>query len=211
MKIQLYYVIVTNGDKGCSSPICSNWTSEQIAATRQQEAFSAAKVLGVSPSNVELLDYEDCLASFSEQAILEDLLQIIRSWKPDVLMSWYPYPRLDLRPSENWGDLGFHPDHQAVGRFVLTAKFEAGVKRAYPHLGPSHSVSEFYVWEFAQPTHYVDISKSLDMKITAWAEHKTQYNSLGDVESFLTVVSLNVAGALSNKSITRAEGFIAYF
>eukprot|EP01116_Phalansterium_solitarium_P021546 TRINITY_DN6744_c0_g1_i2.p1 TRINITY_DN6744_c0_g1~~TRINITY_DN6744_c0_g1_i2.p1 ORF type:complete len:145 (+),score=2.18 TRINITY_DN6744_c0_g1_i2:76-510(+) len=33
--IQVYYVIVTNGDKGCSADFCLNFTAPQIAVTRQ--------------------------------------------------------------------------------------------------------------------------------------------------------------------------------
>src|SRR4051812_17207868 len=36
----VYYIIVTNGDKGCGSPICANFTSEQIAAARVNEAIN---------------------------------------------------------------------------------------------------------------------------------------------------------------------------
>lgn len=33
---EVYYVIVTNGDKGCANPMCANWTPEHIAYVRSQ-------------------------------------------------------------------------------------------------------------------------------------------------------------------------------
>jgi hypothetical protein len=36
-------------DKGCSNPMCANWSAEQIAATRRQEAFNAAGVRVAPP------------------------------------------------------------------------------------------------------------------------------------------------------------------
>lgn len=41
-----------------------------------------------------------------------------------------PHPVLSLfflvSLSLGWGDLGYHPDHQATGRLVLDAQFDAG-------------------------------------------------------------------------------------
>ncbi len=34
--IEVFYLIVTNGDKGCANPLCANWTTSQIAVTRMQ-------------------------------------------------------------------------------------------------------------------------------------------------------------------------------
>lgn len=45
------------------------------------------------------------------QQILQAFIQYIRAWQPDVVMSFYFLPRLQLQPNQ-WGDLGFHPDHQ---------------------------------------------------------------------------------------------------
>ena len=33
---QVYYLILTNGDKGCSNVKCIDWTAEHIAFERQQ-------------------------------------------------------------------------------------------------------------------------------------------------------------------------------
>ena len=56
---KVVYVITTNGDKGCGSPFCANYSSVQLAQARAGEAVGAAAVLGVPAQNVVLMDYED--------------------------------------------------------------------------------------------------------------------------------------------------------
>lgn len=82
---KVYYLILTNGDKGCSNPICQDWNSEQIAVARAQEAINAAKVLGVPDKNVILLDYEDgMMVTYPEIQIMQSLVSVIRNVKPNV-------------------------------------------------------------------------------------------------------------------------------
>ncbi len=107
---EVYFLIITNGDKGCGNPaMCGNWTSAQIAVERATEAVNAARVMGVDPSHVTLLDYEDGMVTSYEEAVLRrDIIQSIRSIQPQVVMSWVPLPNYQLMPSQNWADLGFH-------------------------------------------------------------------------------------------------------
>lgn len=106
---EVVYVVVTNGDKGCSNPFCMNYTAEKIAETRQevmctrqhlQEQWNAAKVFNIPQDHVVMLDYEDTMAtSYPEQQLRIDIVTAIRRWKPAVIMSWFPYPELSLQPT----------------------------------------------------------------------------------------------------------------
>lgn len=81
----VYYMILTNGDKGCGNPKCENWTSEQIAVVRYNETLNAAKVLGVPAENVLLLDYEDgMMVTYPEIQIIQTMVTILRQIKPNV-------------------------------------------------------------------------------------------------------------------------------
>lgn len=63
---RVVYVIVTNGDKGCTTSQyynCSSLSSVDIAAIRQTEARAAAALLGVH--DVVLLDFEDGMVTRS--------------------------------------------------------------------------------------------------------------------------------------------------
>ncbi len=99
----VHHLIVTNGDKGCGAAFCANFSVSQLATTRQAEQLAAAEVLGVSPQNVAFLNYEDAMVSSTpEVQIKMDIIAAIRAVRPDVVLSWYPYPRFELLPSAGW-------------------------------------------------------------------------------------------------------------
>jgi len=209
---KVVYVITTNGDKGCGSPFCQNYTSQQLAQARYQEAINAAAVVGVPASNVVMMDYEDgMMTSYSEAAVREELVTIFRRWKPTVFMTWYPQMRFDLKPSQ-WDDLGYHPDHQCTARLGIDAGFDTSVGRLFPNAGPEWQISELYTWEFgSQLTHYVDIGgRAIAGKIQATNAHKTQYPSdvTGEMEQLGKAIAANLIGV---PGVTYAEGFLGFF
>eukprot|EP01089_Gocevia_fonbrunei_P013947 TRINITY_DN3704_c0_g1_i2.p1 TRINITY_DN3704_c0_g1~~TRINITY_DN3704_c0_g1_i2.p1 ORF type:complete len:277 (+),score=61.02 TRINITY_DN3704_c0_g1_i2:758-1588(+) len=212
-KSEVFYVILTNGDKGCGADFCKNWTSEHIAYVRYEEQMNASTALGVPLSNVVMLDYEDAmLTSYPEQDPRQQLIHQIRTIKPDVVLAWHPYPDFTLLPSEGWGDLGFHPDHQDSGRLALAAKFDAGVPLLFPSAGASWDAKEFYFWGFSNPTHYLPIDETaLQARVNAFLEHKTQYPDPAMVKHLITFVAQQSAIATGVSNVTYSEDFIAYF
>jgi hypothetical protein len=40
------------------------------------------------------------------------MIAAIRRFQPQIVMSWWPYPRFEMKASQGWADLGYHPDHQ---------------------------------------------------------------------------------------------------
>jgi len=205
-------VIVTNGDKGCSNSLCTNMTDAQLAAERQQEQMQAAAVLGIKWSHVVMLDYGDAmLTSYAEQQVRQDLVYYVRSIKPNVVMTWFPYPNFNLLPSQGWDDMGYHPDHQASGKLTLDAVFDAGVNRLFPQSGPAWHVSEFYMWEFLTPTYYVDITGTpYQAKVNAYLEHHSQYSDPAQVTQIMSFLGTSVANVSGLTSGRMAEGFTMY-
>jgi len=173
----VYYVIVTNGDKGCGNPFCQNYTTAEIAAARKIEAVNAAAVFDIPSSNVVLLGYEDAeVTGYPDTEMRRALIRQIRLFKPYVVITSYLYPDLSLLPSMGWDDFGYHPDHQAVGRYALDSSFDSGLPLLYPDLGPGWFPGEFYLFRFSDAaTHYVDITNTLSAKIQSYLEHKSQY------------------------------------
>jgi len=113
-------------------------------------------------------------------------------------------------PSLGWDDLGFHPDHQAVGRMALESHFDSGVARLYPELGPATKPSEFYMFSFTEDrTHYVDIDGwPLKQKIAAYLAHLSQYANAAQMAQSLEML----AGMLAkNTSFKAVETFLAYY
>jgi len=228
LNAELFYLIITNGDKGCqNTDLCGNWTSAQIGYQRYQEAINAAAVFGIPAANVVELTYEDAMVTAYPEVqcaqdlvgifdsvrcvaqIRTDMIHYIRKWKPDVMMTWYPYPDFQLQPAL-WGDLGFHPDHQATAAIALAARFDAGIERLFPDLGPAYRPADFYMWQFSSPTVYVNITDMLKEKINAFSQHKTQYSSLAALATELTLLSAAVAQKVNVAGVTYAEGFLPF-
>jgi len=49
------FIIITNGDKGCGASFCANFTQQQIASCRRDEAVAAAASMGVAEDHVRCL------------------------------------------------------------------------------------------------------------------------------------------------------------
>lgn len=211
---EIWYVILTNGDKGCANTFCANWSSEQIAYVRSQEAVAAAAVLNVPAQNVILLDYEDgMLTSYPEQDPRQLLVQQIRTHQPNVVFTWYPYPNFNLQSHLGWDDLGYHPDHQQAGKLALDASFDAGVPLLWPTAGPAWSPSEFYMFAFTNGVNYVELSQTaLNAKIDAYLAHKTQVpdNQQLVIDGFTWIVEAT-ANATGVPGVTYAESFIPFY
>lgn len=94
----------TRGEAG----ITPTWrgTREELAKTREGELGRAAEILGIHRRVV--LEYPDgLLAEADPEALDRDCLQIIRRWRPDVVLAYDPL------------GVTCHPDHVAVGEAVL--------------------------------------------------------------------------------------------
>jgi len=207
-------LIVTNGDKGCGNlTLCGDWSPEQIAFTRRQEAFNAAAIYSIPETNVILLDYEDSmLTSYHDEDVRSQIVSHIRTIKPTVVMSWYPYPNFQMRPSLGWSDLGFHPDHQQAGKLALDSHFDSGIPLAFPESGPSWKPKEYYMFGFIDPTNYVELDRfNVDQKIQAYLQHKTQINDPLEWEAQLRLLANRVAFNSGLRYNDSAEAFIAFF
>ena len=95
------YIILTNGNaggecvanySGSASTATQHCSAMQLAAEREQEAKTAASYLGVNPNYVQILNYDDSmLKSFPEQDIRENLVIVVRTYKPSIVITFYPY------------------------------------------------------------------------------------------------------------------------
>jgi len=159
--IKVTYVILTKGDKGTQDPAM---TGEELAGLRREEQKRAAEILGVE--KVVFLEKEDG----ELEVTLENrklLTRIMREYQPEVLVTHDPWMRYQL-----------HPDHRACGTLALDAMISAR-DRLYFHeqvlqgLKPCR-VRRVLLFSSDQPDFWVDIGKTLDMKIKALGEHQSQ-------------------------------------
>lgn len=153
---------VTSGDKG--SPDV-NAVSADLAKLREGEMTEAANRLGMD--EVVFLRCEDG-SLMPDLALREKIVRMIRTYKPDVLITHDPF-----RP------YALHPDHRAVGLASTDAVYPTARDPLYfpDHLRDGlepHKTAEIWFFGPEQPDKVVDITDTFDRKMHALRAHETQ-------------------------------------
>lgn len=221
---EIGYAIFTNGDKGCfNTSLCSaTTTTEDIAAMRAKETLVAAAALGVKPSNVFLMHYADGELGWQTERDLEaSLIAVVRTFKPHVAVTWERYPELALTPDQ-WGDAGFHPDHQVSARVTLAVCAGPGAGNQYmlPGVGGAPwQTTELYFARFGVAAATADVyvaaaEKDVQAKLNALSFHSSQ--ALGNVtgtQAMLTRANMMATAANATAGagdVKYAEAFASY-
>jgi LmbE family N-acetylglucosaminyl deacetylase len=167
---EIISVCITSGDAGSNNHTPPEMTKEKLAQIRIEEQRNACRVLGVK--EVIFLNYPDGTLQPSID-LRRDLTRLIRKYKPDVVVCGDPTVRF-------YGDSYMnHPDHRVAADAALDAVFpSAGTRFIFPELliegYEPHEVKQVFVHGSEKPTTYIDIAGSLDIKIAALKEHKSQ-------------------------------------
>ncbi len=165
-------VVATSGDKGSSDP---DITPQALIALREEEERCAMAVLGVR--DVIFLRHKDGELTPS-LALRGEITRLIRLKKPDIVVTFDPTVFWNGTNSLN------HPDHRAIGAATLEAVYPTARDRLnFPeHLTAegldTHKAQTIYIAATNDPTHAVDISSTMEQKIAALHEHKSQ---IGDM------------------------------
>jgi LmbE family N-acetylglucosaminyl deacetylase len=173
---EVTYVIVTSGNKGSSDRAM---TPARLAPIREDEQRNAARTLGVE--HVEFLGYEDGEVADTRQLRL-DITRQIRRWRPGLIIAQSPN-----RTYTNFH--AWHRDHRITGGVVLDCVYPlARDHLSFPellHEYEPHHVREVYLIQWEQPQLLVDISETMDLKLSAIARHASQVSDLKAVEERL--------------------------
>jgi LmbE family N-acetylglucosaminyl deacetylase len=194
---QVTYVIVTDGGKGSND---RELTGEELVQIRQAEQRAAAQVLGVS--KVVFLRYPDGHV-YNTPELRRDLVRQIRLHRPDLVVTHDPTVRFIGSTYIN------HPDHRAVGDTALDAVFPLARDRFnFPEheregLSP-HKVLDVFLTPTNEPNEWVDISETLELKIAALREHRSQ---IGDLEALAARVRQRAEYYAEGTPFTYAERF----
>jgi len=160
-------VVVTDGRCGSFAA-----DSETLCALREAEARRGAAALGAeAPLFLGYADYT--LDTLPAGQLRERFIRLIRQYRPDVVVA---------QDASAPGEV--HPDHRAVAMAASDALAAATLPLVHPeHLAEglqTHFVAEkyFYAEGGLGANMVVDISETLQQKLTALAEHKTQMEFL---------------------------------
>ncbi len=163
---EVSHLVCTDGSKGSWEP------SEDTAAlvlTRQEEQRAAARALGATGAVVFLGWRDGELESGLRQRA--DVCSWIRRLRPDVVLGHDPWKRYRL-----------HPDHRHAGFLAVEGVVAARDPHFFPEQGaPHHRSSALLLWEADEPDHVEDITSSLDGKLAALLEHRSQYRSTMEI------------------------------
>ena len=173
------YVLVTAGEAGIEG-----MAPDVTGPLRQDEERRSAAVVGVS--DVEFLGHPDGLIEYGVP-LRRDIAAAIRRHRPEVVITM----SFDL----TWGEEGplNHADHRAVGLATLDACRDAANSWLFPEAGASwHGIKATYVAGTLSPTHFVDVTDTIDLGVASLREHKAYLDGLGtdmDPDDFLRKIA----------------------
>ncbi|MCY4540157.1 MAG: PIG-L family deacetylase [Chloroflexi bacterium] len=170
------YVIITDGGSGSNDPDVSK---RALIELRREEQMEAASIVGVS--DVRFLDYPDGTLQ-ATLGLRRDITRIIRQTKP--------YRVVCQDPTTVYAHSSYinHPDHRAAGEGTLYAAFPSAETRPiFPELLAEgyepHKIGELYLNLTQTPTHYHDISSTIELKMAALGAHVSQIGAGDDFEN----------------------------
>jgi len=166
-------VIITSGNAGSNEPGKGSAYKPELAILREAEQSAANAVLGI-PQTI-FLRYADGELE-PTMALRKDLTRIIRQVKPDAVVIGDPQTVFYGNGYIN------HPDHRAAAQAALYAIFPSSETRLiFTDLLEAgfepHKVKRIYVHGAEKTDTVVDITSTIDAKITALRKHASQ---LGD-------------------------------
>ncbi len=160
------YIICTSGQIGIKDHSLSKG---DVAAIRECEQIAAAEVIGVK--EVVFLRHQDGLLENS-LALRRQLVREIRIYRPEVV--------LINDPTMVFGeDFINHPDHRIAATAALDSVFPlAGIPLLFSELEEEgvqpHQVRKVYIQTWQRPNTWINITKTIDLKIAAIKKHASQ-------------------------------------
>ncbi len=170
---EIITIVITSGDGGSNDPTHDASYKPTLAALREKEQMAANQALGIGK----------CIFMNQPDGELEptiglrkEITKLIRTLKPEVVITGDPQAVFYGNGYIN------HPDHRAAAQLATYAVFpSAGSRLVFADLLAEgyepHNVKRLYLTNPEKPDTWVDISDTIDTKIAALREHKSQ---LGD-------------------------------
>ena len=171
------YLLCTDGNRGSDDP---SMTPERLATIRRAEQRAAVERLG--GRDVWFLGFEDGILE-PTIALRRAITEAVCRFRPDVVICQDPTTRWFGSEYIN------HPDHRAAGEAALAAVFPSARNRMiFPELFGDglepHAVPAVYLVASQGADTWVDVTETMDQKLAALAEHRSQF-SIEQVEPFV--------------------------
>lgn len=174
------YVLATRGEAGIAG-----MPPEKAGPVREGEQRRSATLVGVN--EIEFLGHPDGAVEYGVR-LRRGIASAIRRFKPEIVIT--------MNFELTWGEAGGvnHADHRAVGLAALDACRDAANEWMFPETGPAwRGVGGAFVAGTSTPTHYVDVSETVEIGVASLREHEAYISALGtgfDPDDFIR----NIAG-----------------
>jgi LmbE family N-acetylglucosaminyl deacetylase len=170
----IYYLILTDGSKGTDDRLIPTF---KLIKKREVEQRAAAKLLGAK--QVYFLGYPDSELMITME-LKKQVTKYIRQLKPDTVLVMDP--TMIYSNSRGFGFIN-HPDHRVAGQVTLDSIFPlARDHLTFPELLSEglepHKVSTVLMINFEKHNFAIDISTTIDKKLSALALHTSQMPDL---------------------------------
>ncbi|HSH22134.1 MAG TPA: PIG-L deacetylase family protein, partial [Candidatus Caenarcaniphilales bacterium] len=193
-----WLVCCTSGDAGADD---ATTDPLELGRRREAEQRAAAKVVGYE--GVTFLHRPDG-ALENDLALREQLVRVIREFRPDAVLA--------MDPTVVIHDNSYvqHVDHRQAGQAALDAVYPAARNAmAFPHLVlheglEPHAVRWLYLFFSEQPTAWVDISDTLEVKLAALRCHVSQLRRPEELEEHIRSWAREDGAAIGSEA---AESF----
>lgn len=171
---EIFYCVVTDGSKGAHKV---GLGAAALKNLRRKEQKTAAGVVGVK--KVIFLNETDGEVENTKE-FRKKIVKIIRIIRPDIVVSSDP-------ANKSFSSFyGGHRDHRETAEAVFDAIYPAaGSKYFFPELYPKfkpHQISEAWFWNPEKPNKFIDISKTIGLKLKALKAHKSQFKDIKSLE-----------------------------
>jgi LmbE family N-acetylglucosaminyl deacetylase len=162
---QVTYLLATRGEAGIDS-------MEPTECARVREAEERASAAAVGVGVVEFLDHPDGLIEYGIP-LRRDIARAIRRHRPHVVLT--------INHRDSWGGPSVNmADHRHVGLAVLDAVRDAGNRWVFTDDGdPWGGVELVFVNASPAPTHYVDVTDTLERGIASLECHAAYLAYIG--------------------------------
>jgi LmbE family N-acetylglucosaminyl deacetylase len=164
-------VIYTNDDKGSADP---DMTSERLARIRKAEEEEACRLLNIPKQNIHWLQFHDGMLEYaSPRDLVEEVTKIIRTYRPDVVLSIDPgseYVR--------WHKTDHRMAANNTGDAIRAAEWHLYFpnQRLHDGLQPwKVPVEAFFYVTPNDANYWVNIDEVVDLKLAAAAAHVSQF------------------------------------
>ncbi len=163
-------VILTSGDGGSNDPAHDASYKPILARLRETEQSAANQLIGIKQTIFMQLPDGELEPTV---ALRKELTKLIRTHKPEAVVTGDPQAVFYGNGYIN------HPDHRAAAQVATYAVFpSAGSRLVFADLLSDgydpHNVKRLYLHGPEKPDTWVDISTTIETKIAALKQHRSQ-------------------------------------